>query len=311
MHKYRVFIDGQAGTTGLQIQQRLASHSKIDVITIAHELRRDTLSKRALIASADVTVLCLPDDAARESAILALEVGGRILDASSAHRTTEGWIFGLPELVKGQRSAIAKARMVANPGCYSTGAILLLRPLIDGGFLSANEVWCINGITGYSGGGSQLIEKYRSGGDAYAAYALGFDHKHIPEIQMWGHLTIRPMFQPAVGNFDQGMLVFIPVVGKMAKSGVELHRKLDDYYRDEVFVKVKPFNEITTDTTPFLTPHGMKGSNNVELYVFGSKEGERSLLVAKLDNLGKGASGAAVQNLNLMLGLEEGFCTHL
>lgn len=311
MSLYRVFIDGQAGTTGLQIRQRLALHPHIEVVTIAHELRRDNQARRELMAAVDVTVLCLPDDAARESAQLAEDAGCRVLDASSAHRTEPGWVFGLPELAPGQREAIACARQVANPGCYATGGITLLRPLISQGLLPADAVYCINAISGYTGGGTKLVEQYAEGGPAYSAYALDFSHKHIPEIQTWSQLSARPVFQPAVGNFDQGMLVFIPVVHAAGHSR-DLHTALQQWYEGETFVKVQAFNVIDPTTAPMLTPHGTNGSNNIELFVLANPAySDRTLLIARLDNLGKGASGAAVQNLNIMLGLPERLCTNL
>ncbi|KAF3995937.1 N-acetyl-gamma-glutamyl-phosphate reductase [Glaciimonas immobilis] len=311
MTVFRIFIDGQAGTTGLQIRQRLAAHPHIKVLTIEYDLRRDASARRALMASVDVTVLCLPDDAAREAAQLAQSVGCRVLDASSAHRTVPSWVFGLPELVPTQRAAIASARQVANPGCYATGAILLLRPLIEQKLLRRDTVFCINAISGYTGGGTKMVEQYKNGGPAYVAYTLDFDHKHIPEIQTWGDLSTRPIFHPAVGNFDQGMLVFIPVVHEPGRSQA-LHSTLQQRYEGEKFVKVQGFNVIDPAGVPMLTPHGTNGSNNIELFVLAnSTYPDRTLLVARLDNLGKGASGAAVQNLNLMLGLQEDLCTHL
>jgi N-acetyl-gamma-glutamyl-phosphate reductase len=311
MTVFRIFIDGQAGTTGLQIRQRLAVHPHIEVVTIQHDLRRDASARRELMASVDVTVLCLPDDAAREAVQLAQSVGCRVLDASSAHRTAPGWVFGLPELVPTQRAAIASARQVANPGCYATGGILLLRPLIEQKLLSKDTVFCINAISGYTGGGTKMVGEYENGGPTYAAYALDFNHKHIPEIQTWGHLGTRPIFQPAVGDFDQGMLVFIPVVHQPGRSQA-LHTTLKQWYEGEAFVKVQGYNVIDPATAPMLTPHGTNGSNNIELFVLAnSTYPDRTLLVARLDNLGKGASGAAVQNLNLMLGIQEDLCTHL
>ncbi|MDB5818357.1 MAG: N-acetyl-gamma-glutamyl-phosphate reductase [Rhizobacter sp.] len=311
MSRYRIFIDGQAGTTGLQIRQRLATHPHIEVVAIDHDLRRDADARRDLMASVDVTVLCLPDDAARESARLASAAGCRVLDASSAHRTTPGWVFGMPELRPDQRADIASARQVSNPGCYATGAIMLMRPLIAQGLLPADAVYFINAISGYTGGGTKLVEQYATGGPTYAAYALDFNHKHIPEIQAWGQLGSRPVFQPAVGNFAQGMLVFIPVVHPAGQSEV-LHSGLRQWYEGEAFVKVKDYNAIDPATAPMLTPHGTNGSNDIEIFVLGNPAyPDRTLLISRLDNLGKGASGAAVQNLNLMLGLPEDLCTQL
>jgi N-acetyl-gamma-glutamyl-phosphate reductase len=307
MKKYQIFIDGQAGTTGLQIRQRLADHPLIDVLTIEHEKRRDVDAKRKLMRSVDITVLCLPDDAARETAAQAHEVGCRVLDASSAHRTSAGWTFGLPELHKEQRQAIAQANRVSNPGCYATGAILLLRPLITAGLIDSNRDLCINAISGFTGGGTKMIERYQqSDAPVYAAYGLGFDHKHIPEIQHWSGLRARPIFQPAVGSYDQGMLVMIPL---QRCNGEVLHQALSAYYQDEGIVQVQPYNAMPEDSAPFITPHGLNGSNKAELHVYGCASTSQALLIARLDNLGKGASGAAVQNLNIMLGLDEQLCT--
>ena len=314
MKQYKIFIDGESGTTGLQIRSRLKNHPDIEIVSVDYEKRRDIDAKRRLMQSVDVTVLCLPDDAAKESAALAVDAGCRVLDASSAHRTADGWVFGMPELCQGQRTAIRDAAKVSNPGCYATGAILLLRPLIDDGLLDANAAYPITAVSGYTGGGAKLIDKYEAASaqpPAFAAYGLDFSHKHIPEIQAWSKLTARPFFLPSVGNYPQGMLVFIQIEHKSETQSAWLHRALERRYEGEQFVEVCPYNEIDPDTAPYLTPHSMDGSNTVRITVFGSKEGNKSLLVAKLDNLGKGASGAAVQNLNVMLGLEEGVATVL
>ncbi|MGR2739164.1 N-acetyl-gamma-glutamyl-phosphate reductase [Billgrantia sp. Q4P2] len=303
-----VFIDGESGTTGLQVRERLARHPQIEVVSIDPKLKRDVNEKRRLMREVDVAVLCLPDAAAKEAAALAQEVGCRVLDASSAHRTAEGWVFGLPELNDRQRVAIAGAQCVANPGCYATGAILMLAPLVSAGVLSADDIYAINAVSGYSGGGKQLIERYESGesqNPAVAAYGLDFQHKHVREIQVLSGLAHAPIFIPSVGDYRQGMLVSIPL---QEVSGRQLDRLQDTFeasYRAEDFVKLQAFNKVDPDTAPFLTPHGLDGSNEVHIHLFGSEDGSRGLLVAKLDNLGKGASGAAVQNLNLMLGLDE------
>jgi N-acetyl-gamma-glutamyl-phosphate reductase len=303
-----VFIDGESGTTGLQVRERLARHPQIEVVSIDPKLKRDVNEKRRLMREVDVAVLCLPDAAAKEAAALAQEAGCRVLDASSAHRTAEGWVFGLPELNDRQRVAIAGAQCVANPGCYATGAILMLAPLVSAGVLSADDIYAINAVSGYSGGGKQLIERYESGesqNPAVAAYGLDFQHKHVREIQVLSGLAHAPIFIPSVGDYRQGMLVSIPL---QEVSGRQLDRLLDTFeasYRAEDFVKLQAFNKVDPDTAPFLTPHGLDGSNEVHIHLFGSEDSSRGLLVAKLDNLGKGASGAAVQNLNLMLGLDE------
>lgn len=303
-----VFIDGESGTTGLQVRERLAIHPQIEVVSIDPKLKRDANEKRRLMREVDVAVLCLPDAAAKEAAALAQDVGCRVLDASSAHRTAEGWVFGLPELNDQQRAAIAGAKCVANPGCYATGAILMLAPLVSAGVLSGDDVYAINAISGYSGGGKQLIERYESGesqSPAVAAYGLDFQHKHVREIQVLSGLAHAPIFIPSVGDYRQGMLVSIPLQEVSGEKLDRLQGALEASYRAEDFIKLQAFNKIDPDTAPFLTPHGLDGSNEVHIHLFGSEDGSRGLLVAKLDNLGKGASGAAVQNLNLMLGLDE------
>ena len=314
MAQHRIFIDGESGTTGLQIRSRLQNHPHIEIVSIDHDKRRDNDAKRALMQSVEVTVLCLPDDAAKESAALAADAGCRVLDASSAHRTAPGWVFGMPELSLGQRDAIRGAAKVSNPGCYSTGAILLLRPLVDAGLLDPAVAYPITAVSGYTGGGNKLIEKYETPGappSAFAAYGLDFSHKHLPEIQVWSALATRPFFLPSVASYAQGMLVFIQVEHASDDRSARIHEALARRYEQEGFIEVRSYNEIDPATAPYLTPHGIEGSNAVQLTVFGAKEGNKTLLVAKLDNLGKGASGAAVQNLNVMLGLGEGIATAL
>ncbi|MCT2387418.1 N-acetyl-gamma-glutamyl-phosphate reductase [Erwinia pyrifoliae] len=306
--KYRVFIDGQAGTTGLQIQQRLASHPQIEMLQIDEAQRKDAAARQALMKQADVSILCLPDAAARDAVALANEVGARVLDASSAHRVEAGWVYGLPELAPGQREKISCARHVANPGCYATGAIALLAPLTRTGLLKADSQLAINAISGYSGGGNQMIEKYRHAGNGYAAYGLGFDHKHIKEIEAWGGLSSRPILQPAVGDYAQGMLVFIPLNDI---DGEPLQQALADYYAGQQFIQVNPLNALDEDSAPYLLPESLNNTNNLELFVFSHAQQRQCILAARLDNLGKGASGAAVQNLNLMLGLAEETCVNL
>ncbi|WP_336797078.1 N-acetyl-gamma-glutamyl-phosphate reductase [Erwinia aphidicola] len=306
--RYRVFIDGQAGTTGLQIQQRLVNHPQIDMLNIDEAQRKDARARQALMKQADVTILCLPDAPAREAVALADEVGARVLDASSAHRVADGWVYGLAELAADQREKIRAASHVSNPGCYATGAIALLAPLTQAGVLQADRPLAINAVSGYSGGGKQMIEKYQQAGTGYAAYGLGFDHKHLKEIQAWSGLSSRPIFQPAVGDYAQGMLVFIPLNDV---DGEPLQQALAQFYAAQPFIKVHELNQLDADSAPYLLPEALNNTNNMELFVFSHAEQRQSILVARLDNLGKGASGAAVQNLNIMLGLNEETCVNL
>ncbi len=305
--KPKVFIDGEAGTTGLQIAARLKARSDIELLSIDEAKRKDADARAAIMKKADAVILCLPDDAARLAVSLVENPNTVIIDASTAHRTSPGWVYGFPEMDKGQRAAIAASARISNPGCYPTGFIALVRPLVVSGLLPADWPVTVNAVSGYSGGGKPMIAEFetRETEDNYRIYALGQAHKHPPEMKKHAALAHTPMFMPAVGRFAQGMIIEVPLplwaLPKKPKRK-DLHKVLAGTYADERFVKVVPLTE--GDAIKTLGAEGCNDTNRLELYVFGSDEQAR--LVARLDNLGKGASGAAVQNLNIALGLDEG-----
>ncbi|HEY1782203.1 MAG TPA: N-acetyl-gamma-glutamyl-phosphate reductase [Roseiarcus sp.] len=300
-----IFIDGEAGTTGLQIRDKLANVSGLKLVSLPPEARKDAAAKQRLYREVDVVILCLPDGAAKEAARLIDEMGAdapRVIDASSAHRVAPGWTYGFPELAAGQGEAIASASRVSNPGCHATGAIALLRPLTDAGVMPKDASVSIGSVSGYSGGGKSMIDAYETGkAPAFELYGLGLEHKHMPEIQLYSGLSARPIFTPSVGNFRQGMLVSVPLhldtLPGRPKTP-DLIAVFKKHYQGQ-----KHFHVAESKDAPRIEPESLNGTNDLEIHVYPNETRGQALLVAKFDNLGKGASGAAVQNLVLMLGL--------
>lgn len=317
--KPRVFIDGEVGTTGLQIYARLSDRDDIDLIRIDPGLRKDPEERSRCINAADVAILCLPDEASREAAkMVGKDSSVKLLDASSAHRTAEGWVYGFPELNPHQRAKIQNSPRVSNPGCYPTGFIAAVQPLVKAGLIPANYPIALNAISGYSGGGRQMIVQYEAfhqaqSGDTsihpYGIYGLKFGHKHVKEMYHYTGLANPPLFAPSVGDFEQGMLVQVPLplwAFESAPTGEQIHAALHEYYLAEKFVEVMPYQgDGLLRDGKFLDVLGVNGTNLLQIFIFANNATKEALLVSRLDNLGKGASGAAVQNLNLMLGLSE------
>jgi N-acetyl-gamma-glutamyl-phosphate reductase len=308
-----VFIDGQVGTTGLQIHQRLSSRTDLELLQIAEIDRKNSAIKQQIINSADIVILCLPDDAARQTVSMVNNPETRVLDASTAHRVADGWTYGLAELAPESRAQISRAARVSNPGCWATGFTLAVRPLISSGLLRADIPLLCHGVSGYTGGGKQMIEQYQARSASHPndlwssrPYALTLAHKHLAEMQHYSGLAMQPFFMPSVGHFAQGMLVNIPLPASWFTKTVDLQRVqslLTEAYQDEPCVAVHAVNDVAALEGGFLEPQANNGSNRCNIFIFGNDQ--QILLISRLDNLGKGAAGAAVQNLNLMLGMTE------
>ncbi|WP_306603444.1 N-acetyl-gamma-glutamyl-phosphate reductase [Azonexus sp.] len=309
---YKVFVDGQEGTTGLQINEYLAQRADIELLKIDADKRKDLAERKRLINASDVTFLCLPDDAAKESVTLVDNPNTCIIDASTAHRVNPDWVFGLPELCAEQRAKIRASKRIANPGCHATGFILALRPLVAAGLLPAATQVAANSITGYSGGGKSMIADYQAASasttqlKAPRPYALALAHKHLPEMQAYTGLTVAPIFQPIVGPFYKGLAVTVylqPQQFTRAATPADVQKIIAEYYAGEPFINVLPVDLAATTEGGFYNVEANNDTNRVDIAVFGNAE--RMLVMARLDNLGKGASGAAVQAMNVHLGVEE------
>ena len=311
MTKHTVFVDGQEGTTGLRIHEYLAARSDIEVLKIDADKRKDAAERARLLNAADVAFLCLPDAAAKEAVALVTNPHTCIIDASTAHRVAPGWTFGVPELAPGQRDALKKAKRIANPGCHSTAFIALLRPLVDAGIAPRELAVTATSITGYSGGGKKMIEEYRAGGnpvlEAPRPYGLKLSHKHVPEMMAYTGLTTKPVFMPIVGNFYKGLAVSVPLHFAQLRAGSDgaaLVRAFERHYEGERFICVMPLADPAITEPNFFDVQGANDTNRIDLFVFA--DDRQAILIAREDNLGKGASGAAVQCMNLHLGCDEG-----
>lgn len=312
MSTHSVFIDGEAGTTGLQIRARLEDRADIEILSLGDADRKDTAKRREMLNTANVSILCLPDDAARDAVAMIDNDTAKVIDASTAHRTAEGWAYGAPEYDADQPARIAASTRVTNPGCYANASIAILHPLVENEVLPADWPVSINAISGYSGGGKQMIASFEDSAadnftdEAFRVYGLTLEHKHVPEIQQWSGLTQRPLFVPSVGRFRQGMIVQVPLqLGTLptTPSPSDIHGVLSQHFAGRRFVTVAPLAE--TEAMTGLQPEFLNETNELRLHVFGSEKHGQAVVMGVLDNLGKGASGQAVQNMNIMLGLPE------
>jgi len=313
--KPSIYIDGEHGTTGLEIREQLATRDDVEVVSLPREQAKDAAAKREIVNSANLVILCLPDDAARETVALIANDRTHVIDASTAHRTAARWTYGFPELTRTQRDSVAQSTRVSNPGCYPTGFLALVRPLRERGLLPADFPVTVHAVSGYTGGGKKLIESYEQASAEdrpknFGEYGLTLKHKHVDEMRAHGLLDRAPLFAPSVGAFRRGMLVNVPLqLAALPRptSAAQLHEALAEHYAGERFVSVRKLNDFDAARDgAFLEPEALNFTNRLELFVFANDVARQALLVARLDNLGKGASGAAMQNMNLMLGLPEG-----
>ena len=307
---YRIFIDGGAGTTGLQVHDRLLAHPLVEPVLLDDVRRKDAAARRAMMGDCDLTILCLPDESAQESAAMAVETGARVIDASSAHRTADGWVYGFPELADDARQQIAAARQISNPGCYPTGFLALVRPLVDAGLLPGDATLTTPAISGYSGGGKGMIARHENGDlPPHGAYGLALAHKHLPEMMRYAGLKTPPIFMPSVGSFYAGMLVHLPLhAAQLSKSvsPADLYDVLAARCEDTQFLRMGAARAGDPETGALmLDASDLAGSDFLEMFVFANADASQFWLTARLDNLGKGASGAAVQNMNIALGFDE------
>jgi len=307
----RVFIDGEAGTTGLQVRERLAGRRDVELIQLSDAMRKDAQARKDALNACDAAILCLPDAAAIEAVALVENASTVVIDASTAFRVADGWTYGFAELAPGHRDLVRKSKRISNPGCYPTGFIALTRPLVDAGFLAPGSALTVNAVSGYTGGGKALIKVYEEEEhEPWGAYGFNLDHKHLPEMAKWSKLGREPIFMPSVGSFPQGMVVSVPLhydqLAAEGRSAKQLHECLRERYAGSTFVSVRDLNKMDDlERGAFMRPDSLANTNKLELSVYANDSKKTAILVARLDNLGKGASGAAVQNMNLALGLDE------